>query len=457
MLKSKRTVFILVFFVFALLAWLSSGTLSMNAISCIKPYISDCGYLLTIDQNYHFSLYRYLQGAENISPLFLRRILYPTLTFPLTAYFQKLHISNFYIYAGFITNLFVYLITFIFLYRYIFKKFSMKAANYTLLFLASFPPVHYYSGIPYFRNIIVPATLAIFLFLFLINKSLKQNSEKNWQIGILSLLIGILYLGYDLYLFFFPASLFIALRYKKIKALFIISFFSSLPLFFWLFSLKLQGYNLINGNSAVYKKTLFAYFNLKNYENYFATILNFPISLFQNFFYCSYIFLPLLFLYCLFKYRKKLDFSSISILLSAFLFFAFVNLAPDFKAQFVMKGDWIARLYNPIFVIFLFYSVKCFNSTKSKKERIPFYLVIFFNTIIVLSPVLNFNSGNYIHTLFYKQTKMRHFAIKDNLDLWGRRPLGFCLSKAEKKERLVKHKTMVKKSFERLKEEKDSS
>jgi hypothetical protein len=98
-----------------------------------------------------------------------------------------------------------------------------------------------------------------------------------------------------------------------------------------------------------------------------------------------------------------------------------------------MRGDWLARLYEPVFVVYLIYitaSVQILTLDKStfKKQLMTISIIccLLGNAFVISGPVLNdpLNISSNIYWNFYKHYQPENMQI--NLETFGKRPIGFC-------------------------------
>ena len=156
-----------------------------------------------------------------------------------------------------------------------------------------------------------------------------------------------------------------------------------------------------------------------------------------NFLFSGFFFLPMLFLfYLVLGYSRRLQFHAFEtcLFISIALVFVFINCAPPYDKPWDMHGDWIARLYEPVFVVMLFYCVRFVqrqkNSQQTRYRKWLFtgalLIAVAGNGIVSFGPALNDPAGisSTIYWKFYKHAPKE--TMKKNLAKYGRRPWGFC-------------------------------
>jgi hypothetical protein len=114
----------------------------------------------------------------------------------------------------------------------------------------------------------------------------------------------------------------------------------------------------------------------------------------------------------------------IALLISTGAIFLFNNAAPPYYG-WQMRGEWVARLYQPVFVVFLMAAARVLAAVPhSTLLRAAIVTVVVANAAIVFGPVTMTRLGPFAYHKFYEHSP-EHFFL-DNLRKFGRRPLGFC-------------------------------
>ena len=166
----------------------------------------------------------------------------------------------------------------------------------------------------------------------------------------------------------------------------------------------IKSVSILNNNSEIYTVIINSYLgifrNITNLQWLWAWIRYIFIE--QNilkifisvFFMSNFYFLPLLFLFIYIYARTKSSFKlnnvEYSILLTALIIFLFNNLAPKYNG-WQMRGEWIARLYQPIFIVFILYISRFLSLgiSKSINKKLLIGLYVFavvLNASIVFGP-----------------------------------------------------------------------
>ena len=103
-------------------------------------------------------------------------------------------------------------------------------------------------------------------------------------------------------------------------------------------------------------------------------------------------------------------------------------MAPPYQGEWQMWGDWIARIYQAVFIVFLMYIVR-FSAFVFENKRyswafsILLFLTLIFNLVVntgglYASPLSSFIYGN-----FYSHGALNRYTL--NIKYYGARPLGF--------------------------------
>ena len=424
--------FIYALLTLALCIYLSSGTVAPYGSSCPHPIIDESGCVFNSDHPHFYASYKLLNGAPKAEwegAVALRRILYPLLCFP----FMKMFGFN---WGGLVGTLILHILALFLLYRYFLKSYSEKVAISASCLFATYPGITYWSGVPYHHASIVPVTIFSFLCLENIASLIPISSlQSNFKVAINALVIGVLFYFYDLAIFFIPA-VYLMLIFKKSWSKFL-SFtlgFAISQVIMVTFLTKGLDINLIDSNSVTYKNIINGYLNIINftsndYSEWMHLLSLMPRVLFSNFIFSNFLFLPLLFLFFLFiGYKNKVVPSLVEtcLFLSILAVFLFNNCAPKYEG-WQLRGTWIARIYQPIFIVYFSYIFRVLASTNSIKSTNFRPLILIFallNLSVTLSLYLKLPHGTFLYDRFYKHSKKN--VMIENLDRYGTYPLGFC-------------------------------
>jgi hypothetical protein len=427
--------FIAAFMVLISAMYLSTGTLSpyANTVNFPPDYPlvePKCQYLFNGDYYQFSAVFCFLDGKPRStwmhSPV-LHRILYNCIAYP----FMKIFEHDL---GGLITNFLLMALAFISFALFALRTNGESGAIAGMWLLALYPGITYYGGQPFLYAIIVPCCLWLYMLLWKMNSC---TSVRN--VWISALVMGILFLGYDLLVFFGTAAFFLLLFRKKfVQVSVLVPGMLACSALWWCVAHFGLGASFTSENSQAYSIILHSYFQRVDFPQWFALLKNLPENLMHNFFFSTFLFLPVLFSAFIIvgacARQKLLTFPETCLLLGIALVFLFNNCAPPYDFRWQMRGTWIARLYQPLFVIFLFYSARLFQALASEKRYRPlklFTIVLLIvtvsgNGLVALGPALNDPAGisSWVYWNFYKHSPRQ--TMKMNLAKYGRRPWGFC-------------------------------
>jgi hypothetical protein len=112
------------------------------------------------------------------------------------------------------------------------------------------------------------------------------------------------------------------------------------------------------------------------------------------------------------------------VLTAALALFLFNNAAPPYYG-WQMRGEWIARIYQPVFVVFLMAIGRALQLLpQSRALRACIVAAVIGNAAIVLGPVTLTPFGPWAYLRFYQHAPATF--MLENLRFYGRRPLGIC-------------------------------
>jgi hypothetical protein len=406
--------------------WLSSGTMAPYASTLARPWIvKPCNYLLNTDNSHFEATFLMLDGAPREQWKFsivARRILFPLLAYPLMKLWG-------FLVGGVVTSAVLQIAAFIGFVLYVRSRIGIAAAYAAVALLATYPGIYYWAGIPYSYAAIVPACLAGLIILIEIE---RQPSTP--RVALLALALGIVLLAYDLLPFFGPPMIGMLLFRRRwlataIAILLILtpSVINNFLLYHWA---KMP---LHNQNTQAYADVVQAYMQPIHFGYWRRSLAEVPRNFAYNYFACNFLFLPALFLVLLIvnrlTLRLRLTLAEKGVLLMTLLLFAFLNLAPPHEGwQF--RGIAVARIYQPVFVVFLLFALRFVQSAWHERQRMRRPLIGLVgvtaaaNAAIVLGPALHLRVADEAYFAFYRHAT--HPMFLENLDRFGRRPLGFC-------------------------------
>ena len=433
--KAFKVHFLAAFTILCIAMYLSTGTLSpyANTVNFPPDYpLVDpaCHYLFNGDYYQFSALFRLLDGKPRStwthSPV-LHRILYNAFAYP----FMKIFEHDL---GGLITNFFLMAIAFISFGLFALRTTGENGAIAGMWLLALYPGITYYCGQPFLYAFIVPGCLWLYMLLWKLNKYTSMSN-----VWITSLGMGFLFLGYDLLIFFGTAAfLLLAFRKKFVQVPVMVLGMFAFPALWWCVAHYGLRASFAGENSRAYSVILQSYFQPVNFPQWLELLKKLPENLMYNYFFSSFLFLPLLFIISLIVgacvRQKLLTLPEYCLFASVALVFLFNNCAPPYDFRWQMRGTWIARLYQPLFVVLLFSCARLFQAFSARKLSRPLAvmmtlllaLTVFGNGMVALGPALNdpwgISSGVYWN--FYKHSPPQ--TMKMNLSKYGRRPWGFC-------------------------------
>jgi hypothetical protein len=459
--------------------WCSSGTLSPYALSApdelaMNQYTTvdadtwaavipggrealQCRYVANIDHGQFLATFLMVDGIDKSvweGSVILRRVLYPILAYP----FMKLMGFET---GGFVANAFIHLAAFLLFVSFVRREIGQTAAVFAAWAVATFPGVAYFGGLPYSYAFILPGCLIIAILLWRLAEITEIKS-----IFFISLLLGIIFLGYDFLPIFGVAAFYILIRKRLyIGAVLAIMTMATPSMIFNLILKYYYEIDLINANTEMYKVIAFSYLGV--FQNLFPALgidpnsptglflqenapfpdlgrwleylKLFPVFLLFNFVFSTFAYLSVGFaiinLPKIFGQRLKLNSVEFGVLLAVFLIFAFNNLAPQYRTLLQFRGYGVARLYEPMFVVLILYIARKIQTLPELpliKQRILLGVasfVIIGNLITSFSTLLPNNWGLGIYGNFYLQgatTKKTYSDFKEQIRKYGRYPLGTC-------------------------------
>ncbi len=407
----------------------STGTLSPYANNGNAFVATSYKFIYNPDHVHFRALFQFIDGQPRPvweGAIFLRRILFPVLTYP----FMK--IWGFEIggaIGSLVLNTAAFAVFLVLLRRFIGERGTIFAA----WLLALYPGATYWGGLPYVYSIIFPACLLLTIGLLAL-----RTTDSLARVAWISLAMGVSYLGYDLIVFYLPVSLFVLLVRRRFGAAVVAAGCQILPLAAWLFFLQHglhQG--LTNSNSAAFGVVLNSYRHLTtDLSGWWQIVQHSPAIALNVFFGANFLFLAALFLFVLLvnASTSRVRFTSVEVGLLglAGALFLFNNLAPDYVAPWQMRGTWIARIYQPVFPALVLFCARWFAALPPLSTRIRWSLggvLIAFsvgNALVVFGPILN-NPLALSENVFFAfvDSMAPHSLYENNLRTLGRRPLGF--------------------------------
>lgn len=403
--------------------WLCSGTLAPYGTNDYGP----CHYRVNVDHPHFRAVYDMLDGRPSADwdySVVLRRILHPLLAFPLMKAFG-------FDLGGILFNVLSHGAALVCLALAIRRYFDAHAAVLVSWLLASYPGYAYWAGVPYSYAFIVPGSIACAIALLWWNDRPALGRS-----AITACVVGLVGCGYDLMPFFGGALLLMILLQRRwvdlvvaivVLALWALFIARGLPAIF--------GFSASNTNTAIYGAIVDSYLHTPQHlDGWGSLMLDVPHVFVSNFLFSGMIFFPLLLVWSIalhlrWRIRPVIGRVALCILLSTLAVFLFLNLAPPYHDAWPLRGTWIARLYQPWFVVVLV--VVAGTSVvlrRTQRYRLWFWsvvLVAMLDALAIVGPYVRFNTLYVIANQNFYQHPMHH---KNStwLRRLGVRPYGFC-------------------------------
>jgi hypothetical protein len=400
--------------------WLSSGTMVPYGAAVAHPTIVEpCHELVNVDHPHHIAPFLMLAGLDPglwQGSVVLRRILYPIFAYPFVR-------AAGFLVGGLIANIILNVGAQLLFARYIRPRFGRIAAVSMLWLLATYPGIAYWAGLPYSYAAIVPATLWCMALLYRL-----QDAQGIRDIVEASTMMGIAFLAYDLLPFFLPAALLLLAMRRRYVWAGTTAVFAALPTALVLATFRAMALPVANTNTSTYGTIVGSYLHPTVSAEWGSSLLRLPFILANNYVFSNFIFIPLLFVIVLMIARQAharvLAAPEIGLLIAAGAIFLFNNAAPPYYG-WQMRGEWMARLYQPVVVVFLMAIARALAALPySALLRGAVIIAVVANAAIVLGPVTLTRLGQFAYHKFYAHSP-EHLLL-ENLRKFGRRPLGFC-------------------------------
>ncbi len=406
----------------------NTGSLTPYGITTFGHLIKETGYVYNNDHPHFRALFDFVNGADEKlwhNALFLRRILFAVLAWPF------MRVGGFEI-GGTIASLVFNVVGLIAALHLLRRRIGERGAIFAGWLLALYPGATYWGGLPYPHALIAPLSTLLMIAL------LDLPDASGRKLAGLSLAMGVAYLSYDFAVFFLPSAALLLCWHRRPGAAAISIVLQLLPLGLWLLFLS-RGLSqqLENSNTSVYRVILNSYFGIKDAAAWWAYVSDFPNVGLDVWFGANFIFLPALFLIVLalnpVTSRVRFHRAELALLAVGLGLFLFNNLAPDYYgAAWVMRGTWIARIYQPVFPALVLFAARWWQHLPpldwGRRALIwgTLACVSVGNALIVFGPILG-NPLKVSETAFYRfydHTDL-HWLYESHLREYGRRPIGF--------------------------------
>jgi hypothetical protein len=409
--------------------YLNTGTLSAYAATMNNPAMYD-GYIVNLDWPQYVANYKFITGADPsqwAGGYVLRRVLLYLVGYP----FLKL----FGFYTGSMITIFLCIfISYFFFIKFVGKEFGNAGAGIAMALLCTYTGIMYWIGSPFVHNLIVPLCLWIYLLLY----KMQRNGLRFNYLALA--IIGILFTGYDLLPLFAPGILVLillnrnfAFTQRLLLIVFALLMFVGPPLLVrWWIHTRAENFPL-GGNDNSYTIIINSYLHVLNsIPAWWERTKLVPATLMRCFLHGNFYGLPLLFIvlwtYGRWVLKFKLNRIENTILYSILFLFLFNNMAPPYEGEWQMWGDWLARLYQPLFIVMVMYVVRLgAHVYVVRGSKLLFSsalaLTVVFNILVntgglYASPLTSRVYGN-----FYKHGAGDSYL--KNIRYFGARPLGF--------------------------------
>lgn len=419
-----RGTLILPLLVFTAGLYCNTGTLAPYAVTHVPEVDPATGRLSHIDEPATRALLDFAEGRDRAAwsdSIYLRRILYAVLIRPF--------VQGFGFETGAIVGQLFWNVLAVWAWlEWIRRRRGGQTAGAAAWLIALYPGAAYWAGLPQVQALIIPGVLGLIVLLHEIEQAPPA------RLILLSIGMGMIYLAYDFAAFFIPASLLLLCqRSPRLGLLSVV--LQVLPLGLWIVWLtRGLGMPLANESTGIYATVLHAYAHPGEMASWARLVAQLPEILGDVFFGACFLFLPALFLGILALRTRVtapvLTRAEWALLAGIGAVFFFSNLAPDYQATWPMRGNWIARIYEPLFVILIGSVTRWWGSEPDLRRRQAGLALIAMtcalNALVVFGPILG-NPRQVSERAFYAfyNHSENHLIYRINLHRFGAHPLGF--------------------------------
>ena len=413
---------------FALGLYCCTGTLAPYAITTAPVIAHSTGYAYNPDHVHFRALFDLVDGRDRAAwggAIMARRILFPALAWPL------MRALGFEL-GGTLASLALNVVGFVAAAAVLRRRVGDRGAAAAAWLMALYPGAAYWAGLPYAYAVIFPASLLLMLGLL----RLAEPSGPG-RLAVVSLLMGLCYLGYDLAVIYVPATLLVLCWRRRFAAAVGSAALQLAPLAAWLYALS-HGLRqpLANDNSGIYARVLWGALHSPGAAAWGRQVAQAAGVGCDIFFASNFIFIPALFLLAValnpLTSRVRFHAAEVAVLASGLALFAVLNLAPAEPGGWEMRGTWISRIYQPVFPALLVFVARWWQGLPADPRGLRWLAAsavvatLGCDALVVFGPILGdpFHVSGDAFYRFYDHTDA-HFLYRSNLDSLGRSPLGF--------------------------------
>jgi hypothetical protein len=307
--------------------------------------------------------------------------------------------------------------------RFIGRAIAPEAAPFAAWLVATYPGVAYWGGAAYSYALIVPGLLLLAMLLHALDRAETQAAALGAAMAM-----GVLFCGYDFFPTFLPTALLVVALRRRFALGPAVAAGLIIPTVISNFILYRQFHvSPLNSNSASYLNVMHSWAMGPD----LSQLVRLPQIAAANYFFSNFVILPTLF-GALLALRPRLGLPRLDriekiILCVTFGIFLFNNLAPSY-AGWQLRGSWISRIYQPLFLPLLFYTLRAIPAG-GRTVRALVVGTVALSGLIVFGPILHTRPlaqlTSVVYARFYRHSP-DDYALVKNLEQYGRRPLGFC-------------------------------
>jgi len=406
----------------------NTGSLAPYAITSSPMVVPATGYAFNQDYPHFRVLFDFVDGKGRPvwdHAILLRRILFPVLGWPLMKAFG-------FEVGGVLASLAINTAAFVAALVLARRRIGERGAVLMGWLLALYPGAAYWAGQPYPYAVIFPASL---LLMFGLMRLAETRDAR--ILAVVSLAMGVAYLGYDLAITFVPATLIVLCWRRRFMSALGSAALQLAPLAAWVFALSWVFHQPVqNNNSGIYLSVVEVFLHPVGFSWWWKQVISAPGHGGEIFFASNFIFIPALFLVVVavnpLTSRIRFHLAEVALLASGLALFLVLNLAPSEIGGWQMRGTWISRIYQPIFPALVFFISRWWQDMPRLARPWLALVVISLaaasmgDALIVFGPILD-DPGRVSEAAFYRfyNHTDAHFLYEDNLLSLGRRPLGF--------------------------------